>query len=200
MKRLTRDKYLTQDEFRRLIREARERRHVNAKRDTAFLLTSGLAGLRAGEAIGLRVGDFHEERGSNETILSVVAEKKRDRGPTLPLYDVGLPRSAARALREYLRTLPPERRKPWSRIFPITRQQARRIFKFYADRAGLNPRYTLHALRHFRGVQVYQETLDVKLCQRALRHSHLQATEAYVHVVDATQKMASVDPFEEEAA
>jgi integrase/recombinase XerD len=198
MKKLTRDKYLSPDEFKRICYAARTRPHVNALRDYAFILVVALAGLRVGEAIALRVGDLSDQDESTAPLLAVCAEKKRREGKALPIYDMGLPKSAARALRAYIRSLPEGARMPWSRVFPFTRQQGHNLFKHYARLAGLNPRYSIHALRHFRGVQVYEQTRDIKLCQRALRHENVKTTEVYVHLVQATQDMAAIDVEGEE--
>ena len=186
--KLSRDKYLTPDEFRRLIYAARTRPHVRALRDRALLTVSGLCGLRVGEAVALRVADCHLS--DQPPTITVYALKKRSADPE---YEVGLPPSAARALQEYLRSLPDEQRQPWQRVFPITRQSAHRTFKYYAKLAGLSPAYSFHALRHFRGVQVYQETRDPKLCQQALRHANLASTEPYIHLVDEQERLAKID-------
>ena len=188
---IDRTKYLTEPEYRRLIYAARTRPHKNALRDRALLETAGMAGLRVGEAIGIRVGDFRYD--PSGSLLGVVPEKKRDRGPGLPIVEVGLPKSAARTLARYISSLPKDRRRSWCRIFPMTRQQARNIFKQYAKLAGLDPRYSFHALRHFRGVQLYEKTRDPKLVQRALRHANLASTEVYIHIVDAQKRIAAAD-------
>lgn len=186
--KLKRDKYLTTDEFKRLLYSARTRPHMHAARDHAMLAVGGLAGLRAVELVGIRVGDLDriEER---PAVVGVWTAKKRGS----KYEDVAVPATAALALLKYVRSLPAAERRPWSRVFPMTTRQANRIFRLYARKAGLSSKYTVHALRHFRGVQLYAETHDIVLVKEALRHDDIRSTQVYVHTVDHAQKVGAID-------
>lgn len=188
MRKLTRDKYLVDEEFKKLLYAARTRPHVHAQRDYTALVTCGLTGVRAKELAHLRIEDLSriEER---PAVLRVTRAKKR----RFVQEDVGLPVTAALALQKYVRLLPPEERQPWSRVFPLTTRQLGRLFKVYSGLAGLNPRYSIHALRHYRGLKLYAETKDVLLVKESLGHSKLETTMIYVHVVDQFERAASVD-------
>lgn len=188
MKKLTRDKYLVDEEFKRLLYVAKTRPHVHAFRDYTALATAGLTGVRAMELLHLRVEDLAriDER---PAILRVTRAKRR----AFVQEDVGLPVTAALALQKYLRLLPPDEKRPWDRVFPLTTRQLGRLFKLYARLAGLNSRYSIHALRHYRGLKLYAETKDVLLVKESLGHSKLETTMIYVHVVDQFQRAAGVD-------
>lgn len=188
MRKLTRDKYLVEEEFKRLLYAARTRPHVHAQRDYTALATCGLTGVRAKELAHLRIEDLSriEER---PAVLRVTRAKKR----RFVQEDVGLPVTAALALQKYVRLLSPEERQPWCRVFPLTTRQLGRLFKVYSGLAGLNPRYSIHALRHYRGLKLYAETKDVLLVKESLGHSKLETTMIYVHVVDQFERAASVD-------
>lgn len=184
--KLTRDKYLVDDEFKRLLYQAKNRPHINAKRDLAMLTTGGGCGLRDLELIGLRVGDLDR---IDEKVVRVKTAKRRK----VQYDDVHVPPSVVAALKQYLRSLPPERKNPWDRLFPLTTRQAGRVFKRYAKLAGLSPRYSIHALRHYRGVAAYAATKDVNFVRESLRHVSLASTMIYVHTVDQAEKASGID-------
>jgi len=187
--KLERDKYLVEDEYKRILYAARTRPHVHAARDFAMLAAGGLCGLRVSELIGLRPGDLSrvEER---PAVIGVWTAKQRGGRR----YDeVATPATAALALVKYLRTLRGDAREPWSRLFPLTARQANRLFKRYALLAGLSANYSIHALRHFRGVQLYSETHDINLVREALRHEDIRSTMIYVHTVDHAEKAGAID-------
>lgn len=186
--KLARDKYLVEDEFKRLLYAARVRPHVHAKRDLALLATCGGCGLRDVELVGLRIGDL-ERIGEKPATIRVRTAKKRG----VFFEDAAAPPSVVAAVTTYLRSLPPEQKRPQDRLFPLTTRQAARIFKHYAKLAGLSARYSIHALRHFRGVHLYAATKDVNLVKETLRHSSLSSTQVYVHTVDQAEKAAAVD-------
>lgn len=186
--RLDRDRYLVDDEVRRLLYAARTRPHVNAQRDHAFLSVVAGAGLRCVEALGIRVGDLAriEDRPASLTVRTA----KRRGGAVIE--DVDVEPGVALTLLKFLRTIPATERTPHRRVFPMTPRQARRVFKRYAEIAGLNPKYKIHGLRHYRGTKVYAETGDLMLTKAALRHSAIASTQIYVHLVDRAKRLAEI--------
>lgn len=186
--KLKRDKYLVEEEYKALLGAARLRRHKHAVRDYAMLAVGGLAGLRAKEIAGLRHGDLGriEER---PAFLCVTRAKKRK----FVQEDVALPVHAALALLKYVRTLPQTERQPWLRVFPLSTRQIGRLFKTYARRARLNPNYSAHALRHYRGVSLYESTKDINLVKESLGHSDIRYTQVYIHTVEQATRAAAVD-------
>ncbi len=184
--KLKREKYLLEDEYKRLLYAARTRPHKNAKRDLALLATGGLGGLRAIEIVGFRHGDTDR---LDEKVLRVRTAKRRK----VQYDDVAAPPNLVAVLKAYIRSLPAAQRQPWERVFPLTTRQAGRIFKIHARIAGLNPRYSIHSLRHFRGIMAYQKEKDINFAKESLRHASLASTQTYVHTVDMLQKGAALD-------
>lgn len=184
--KLKRDKYLLEEEFKRLLYAARTRPHKNAKRDLALLTTGGLCGLRAIEVIGIRHGDLDR---LDEKVLRVRTAKRRK----VQYDDVAAPPNVVAVLTQYVRSLPASRRNPWDRVFPLTTRQAGRVFKIHARLAGLNSRYSIHSLRHFRGIMAYTKEKDINFAKESLRHASLASTQTYVHTVDMLQKGAALD-------
>jgi len=224
--KLDRDKFMEESELKRLLAAVRsrvrtsdggrtflangERRgegdaHRNMKRDYALLATSALTGIRAIELVGFRTADLRgvigETQDERPGRVRIRRAKKRD--PKSGLIgveeEVILPETARRAILEYLKSVPPEEKLPWDRVFGITTKQAQRLFKLYARRAGLNPVYSLHSLRHTRGTELYRLHRDLKLVQTALGHSKLETTSVYMHTVDMDAKLAATDLEEDDA-
>jgi integrase len=176
--KLPRHRYLLPDEFKRLLYAARTRPHLNSLRDYTMLCVGGLCGLRAKEIIGIRVSDCLLS--ADPPTLRVCTAKRR-RTSDKPVSDeVHLPPRAAKALKVYLRALSGNK---WDRIFPITTRSAERLFKLYARKAGLDPRLSIHSLRHFCGLQAYRRTKDAASVQKALRHVSVSSTRIYVDTV-----------------
>lgn len=216
MKKLEREKYLTEDEFRRLLQAIRTRvrmtsgggtpfdrrrkgeAHPHMARDYALFATSGLTGIREHELVGFRVGDLRgvvgETREERPARLRVRRAKKKDPRTGGPIWEeIALPETARLALVEYLRTLDPESKEPHSRVFPLSTRQVRTLFKYYARRAGLSAAYSAHALRHTRGMILAAKFKDVKLVQQALGHAKLETAAIYIHTVGLDEKLAGTD-------
>lgn len=109
--------------------------------------------------------------------------------------EVLLDRRTARRLRGYIRRtlaellgrkangldpLFPARRTPKG-IRAMTRQNASKLFRLYARRAGLGPHVVLHSLRHYRGTVLYATTRDPNFVKQQLRHRSLSSTLVYTH-------------------
>jgi len=184
--KLTRDKWLSEPEFKRLAYAARTRPHHNATRDYALLMTAGLGGLRCCEVLGLRGRDCKGITQRPNPLLRVKSAKKRRK-----VYEeIALPRTAAEALRAWIVE---GEIKADDRPFPIGDSRARKLFKHYLGLAGLPLVYSFHSLRHFRGVMLYDRTRDVQLVKEALRHERITNTERYVHAVDSIERQAEAD-------
>jgi integrase len=65
---------------------------------------------------------------------------------------------------------------------PLLGNGAERIFGSWVVESGLSPVYSFHALRHGRGVQLYDATKDLKFVQTCLRHESMRTSEIYVHL------------------
>jgi hypothetical protein len=87
-------------------------------------------------------------------------------------------------LQDYLDTLRPDQEwffesRPGERLHPV---MLRRIFCFYAKQAGLNEKYSWHALRHGRGVFINDKFDDLVMVRDSLRQKSLSAAEFYVNL------------------
>ncbi len=60
----------------------------------------------------------------------------------------------------------------------------RAMVKRYAARAGIQKRISPHTLRHSFATDLYRETTNIRLTQKALGHANLSTTQIYTHIVD----------------
>jgi len=58
------------------------------------------------------------------------------------------------------------------------------MVKRYAVKAGLEKDITPHTLRHSFATDLYRETTNIRLTQKALGHSNLATTMMYTHIHD----------------
>ena len=210
--KLDRDKYTVEEETRALLRATRKRirawhggtgretapqgrLHKNARRDFALLSAVAITGVRVSEIAGLRHGDMVNLtlKDGDHARLRVRRAKKKDRNTGGPVFeDVILPHTARVAMIDYVAKIPPSEKEPHCRVFPITTRAIERLFKYYAKRAELNPRLSIHALRHGYAVELYRQHRDLELVRRALGHENINTTQIYMHVVDGEKKLASM--------
>jgi len=59
-----------------------------------------------------------------------------------------------------------------------------RMVKRYAIKAGIQKDISPHTLRHSFATDLYRETTNIRLTQKALGHSNLATTQIYTHIVD----------------
>lgn len=193
--KLTRDKYLLHDEFERLLAAIRASGSANMLRDYTMFLVCGQAGLRVSELVALRRRDaLLDVQPAILRVRTLKQRKKDTKGRVLPPRkpdEIALPATAARTLRAYIskhKTIGYE-----DRLFALNRWKVWKLFKQYARAAKLNPRYSPHSLRHYRGLRVYDETKDLQLTRETLRHASLSSTEVYVHSINQLKRAAAVD-------
>ncbi len=60
----------------------------------------------------------------------------------------------------------------------------RRMVARYAKRAGIQKRITPHTFRHTFATDLYSDTKNIRLTQKALGHTNLATTQIYTHIVD----------------
>jgi integrase/recombinase XerD len=162
------------------------------RRDRAILLLLARLGLRAGEVVGLELGDIDWRRGA----LTIRA-KKGLREDHLPLpVDVG------RAVAAYLRRDRPT--CPSRRVFLRMRAPRRgfatpggvtTVVREALARAGLHPaRRGAHLLRHGLAVRLLQHGASFGEIGAVLRHRSAGSTEIYAKV-DVERLRAVVQPW-----
>lgn len=67
---------------------------------------------------------------------------------------------------------------------PVMNRYVQDMVKRYGERAGIEKRVHPHMLRHTFATDLYRETKNIRLVQKALGHSDLSTTMIYTHVVD----------------
>ena len=67
---------------------------------------------------------------------------------------------------------------------PIQNIYLRKMVKRYSKKADINKNVSPHTLRHTFATDLYQETKNIRLVQKALGHSDLFTTMIYTHIVD----------------
>lgn len=160
-----------------------------------------MTGLRAGEALGLQVGDIDLERSTIAVRRSawygkIQTTKTRASETVLPI-----PGPLSRILVEHLSTI---ERKPETFLF-VTRNNrppsSNKVveYRLWAILDALDiPRCGLHAFRHAHTALLLDSGATPKVVQRQLRHSDARTTlEIYGHVVgdaqrEAVEKVAAV--------
>ena len=174
---LDQTKYLTPTEVGKLRRAVGDRALADAAvgRSTWvknwMMVDLGLqTGLRVAEMTGLTVGDIDLKRG----LLTVRAGKgsatdKRKRNATVPIGDNGFKRH----LREYAAYFG---LGPSDALFGVSPSALQKAFKKCIEAAGLDPRYSIHCLRHTLGTIHYAKHKNLRATQKLLRHSSISST------------------------
>jgi site-specific recombinase XerD len=173
---MTRERFLTDQELERLMRVVRERRHVNQPRDHALLALLANTGMRPEEARALRRCDVRPSARPPQVHLARV---KRDHGPD-PINTLVLHKSVAAVLARHLDAMSSQ--DPGALLFPFTKRQSRRIFHYYAGKAGLSRTLKLYSLRHSVGMRLWRYTRDLRLIQGVMGHVRLKASACYSHI------------------
>lgn len=66
----------------------------------------------------------------------------------------------------------------------------RQVVKRITKRAGIEKNIHPHTLRHFFATDLYRQTKDIRLVQKALGHADISTTMIYTHIVDDDLKIA----------
>jgi len=153
-------------------------------RDRAMLETLYGAGLRASEALALRLQDIDLEVGFVRTV------GKGDKERIVPLG-----RMAIEALRAYNERGRPFLGGPGTLKAPelflnfrgrrLSRQGLHAIIKHYAHEAGLPDDVSAHTLRHSFATHLLEGGADLRAVQEMLGHADLSTTQIYTHVTTA---------------
>ena len=67
---------------------------------------------------------------------------------------------------------------------PVSSRYLRSMVARVADKAGIEKRVHPHLLRHSFATDLYRETKNIRLVQKALGHEDLSTTMIYTHIVD----------------
>ena len=143
---------------------------LTSLRDKCLFILGVKTGFRISEILSLTPADV---QGDTITVRRCNMKGKRS-SRSVPLHPI-----AKAAVKAYLDALgcPP------LRLFPMTRQHARRIISGAAKAAGLAGCISTHSMRKTFGMRVYQVTgKNVVAAQRALGHASLASTSHYLSI------------------
>lgn len=75
---------------------------------------------------------------------------------------------------------------------PISSRYVQQMVERYAARAGIKKNVHPDTLRHSFATDLYGQTTNIRLTQRALGHSNLSTAQIYTHIVDEELERAQV--------
>lgn len=172
MSKNERDKYLLKDEYKKFIEYTPEQYKL-------FWEVVFGAGLRISEALNITMNDVIFEE--NKILITTL---KRKNHPIIPVIVSENIICRIGNMRKNMEI--------YGRIWKFSRQYAWKLFKSICLKAGLNPKYSPHAMRHAHGVMIADITngnmIEIK---NRLRHSSIRSTEHYVHISEKKQKELS---------
>ncbi|MGH2871468.1 MAG: site-specific tyrosine recombinase XerD [Solirubrobacteraceae bacterium] len=171
-------KVLSRDEVNRLLEQPRGTSPM-ALRDRALLETMYASGLRASEAITLKLPELDLEEG----MLRACGKGSKER--LVPIGSRAVQALAAYLERGRLRLV---RDHPDPHVFVnqrgagLSRQGLYRIVQGHARSAGLEHRMSPHTLRHTFATHLLEGGADLRAIQELLGHSSLGTTQKYTHL------------------
>lgn len=183
-KQKTLPSFLTPQEIDRLINFnrpdyvlSREPDYPFAFRDYAIMMLLYSSGLRRSELVALNVGDVDIVSG----YVRVYGKGRKER--IVPAGD-----NAIKAVRDYLDTLPSDKKSSTSPLF--TNKDGRRlsdtavflIIKKMAARARFTRPLKPHMLRHTFATHLLNNGCDIRAVSEMLGHSSLSTTQLYTHL------------------
>ncbi len=169
-------KFLTEDEINRLF-AAPEISTAEGIRDRALLELMYAAGLRVSELVSLKQDDLDLHAGM------VVCHGKGSKERRVPIG-----KSAIHWLQQYSAVKAGYGRTTSPYFFlhrgrPLTRQQAWKMIKRYAAKAGVKD-VSPHTLRHSFATHLIQNGADSRSVQALLGHSDISTTQIYTHITN----------------
>lgn len=184
---VTKDKFLSVDEVRRLYKTIADAKDLALQRQTFhchirdyYILHTLLeTGLRVGELVALRTSDFRSgslivrcgKGGKPRTVL-LAKETQKMLANFVKLKGKALKEPIGEEDFLFLS----ERRKPY------TTRGVRRRVKFWFAKCGFNPRLSVHSCRHSYVSHLIAKTKDLVLARDNAGHSSLAVTSIYSHV------------------
>ena len=159
-------KYL--NEFQLKAFKSALRKHGNLRDQVMMGLTLYL-GLRVTELVNIRLSDIEWES-RQITIQGIRGGRRR----TYPEIEEKL-------WAKFIKYI--KREKPTDRVFPLTAQSAKNIFKKYAKLAGLGNNFSIHCLRHTCAMLKAKRGDSPVKIMLWLRHRSIQSTQRYFEQV-----------------
>jgi len=149
---------------------------VENQKHRAILMTLYSAGLRASEAVHLRLGDIDSQR------MMIRVDQGKGRKDRCVMLATKLLQTLRRYWLEY---------RPGSWLFPgadrsrpLSRASIERFFARARDKAGIRKKVYPHSLRHAFATHLLERGVNIRVIQRLLGHRSLRSTEIYTHVAE----------------
>lgn len=164
--------------------------HISGKneiRDYCIIMLFLNCGMRVSELVGINLNDIQGDR------LRVLGKGNRER--MLYLNDACLD-----ALNEYLpirKSINGIPAKDANALFisqkknRISTETVKWLVKKYCALANLDPRISVHKLRHTSATLMYRSGVDLRVLQEVLGHKNLNTTEIYTHVDSDDMRLAT---------
>lgn len=170
---------LTREEEEALLRVPNPR-YPTGERNRLLLSLMLDTGLRLSEAVSLRWKDIDLNTGK-----LMVRQGKGAKDRTLWLGEPDL-----KLLRRWRERQAKDIAGSTEHVFttldgePVSPRYVQQMVKRLAARAGIAKDIHPHTLRHSFATDLYRETKDIRLTQKALGHANLATTQIYTHLVD----------------
>lgn len=149
---------MTREEVDRLINAA------SSERDRLFLLVSYAIATRASETCSLKWEDF-TTRSDGKTQVTICGKGGK-------VASVIVPANVWKQLQSLART--------GERLFPFTRREGHNIIKRAVKNAGLNPKISLHYLRHSLARHSIEAGCPLHIVRDTLRHANISTSNFYL--------------------
>jgi integrase len=202
------EKFLDRDQFEALVRAAKGNPYPLA---ADLLYSAGVLGLRIGEAITLNRGCFGRLPSGFVEIETLkrfempleaqkeMADRQRARkgpGKRLGVYPhMVLPVTVGTGSRAHFDRLLAKTPDHQHYLFPgraknshISATHAERVFHQCAVAAGLGLTYSFHALRHHKGLALWEKNKDREQIAAELRHSSVDTSKIYTHMSEKEKR------------
>ena len=170
---------LEADEQAALLRQPNPR-YPTGERNRLMLAVMLNTGLRLSEATGLRWREIDLTSGK---LIVRQGKGARDRTLWVGELDLGLLRHWRERQAKVVPSAP-------SHVFttldgkPVSNRYVQEMVKRYAAKAGIDKDVHPHTLRHTFATDLYRQTTNIRLTQKALGHANLATTQIYTHIVD----------------
>jgi integrase/recombinase XerD len=170
-------KVLSRDEVRRLLEAT-----TSLKYKAAFSIAYG-AGLRVSEVVNLKVSDID----SQHMRLRIEQGKgKKDRYAQLSSVLLATLRDWWREGKRQHKVLDGGWLFPGQNpVNPLSSRQLGRVFKRVAAEAELDPKFSMHSLRHSYATHLLEDKIDIRIIQTLLGHSKIETTTRYTQVANS---------------